>query len=257
MNLTIPYSPQKAAKTLFSVVLFLVSADIAGQVSKYFFGHERLLGFVKLFDLNGEGNIPSWYSSIALLLCAFLLANITSLKKHSPYRAHWRALSFIFVYLSIDESAQLHERWNYLMKPFVQLIKPFIHSSELLYAPWVVPGAIFVAVVLISYIKFLNRLPQQIKWLFLIAGTVYVTGAVGMEVVENYLLGNSGGVETFFYQMIVVIEEFYEMFGIIVFIYALLSYLERIIPSSQSLDIPQENKLVRYPLSPLAVPRSR
>jgi hypothetical protein len=257
MNLTIPYSPQKAAKTLFSVVLFLVSADIAGQVSKYFFGHERLLGFVKLFDLNREGTIPSWYSSITLLLCAFLLANITSLKKHSPYRTHWKALSFIFLYLSVDEAAELHERWNYLMKPFVQLIKPFVQSSELLYAPWVVPGAIFVAIILISYVKFLNRLPKQIKWLFLIAGTVYVTGAVGMELVENYLLGNSGGVETFFYQMIVVIEEFYEMFGIIIFIYALLSYLERIIPNSPSLDTPQENKMVRYPLSPLASLRSR
>jgi hypothetical protein len=156
MNLTIPYSPQKAAKTLLSVVLFLVSADIAGQVSTYFFGHERLLGFVKLFDLNREGNIPSWYSSITLLLCAFLLANIASLKKGFPYSSHWKALSLIFVYLSVDESAELHEKWNYLMKPF-------IHSSGVLYAPWVVPGSIFVVIVLISYVKFLSHLPSQIS----------------------------------------------------------------------------------------------
>jgi hypothetical protein len=237
MNLTIPYSPQKAAKTLLSIVLFLVLADIAGQVSTYFFGHGRLLGFVKLFDLNREGNIPSWYSSIALLLCAFLLANIASLKKGFPYSAHWKALSFIFVYLSVDESAELHERLNYLMHPL-------LHGSRALNVPWLIPGSMFVVIVLISYAKFLSHLPRQIKWLFLLAGTVYVGGAVGMELIEGYLLGNSG-IETFFYQMMVVVEEFSEMFGIIIFIYALLSYLEKILPNSPNLDNLQEDKRAR------------
>lgn len=244
MNLTIPYSPQKAAKTLFSIVLCLITADIVGQVSKYFFGHERLLGFVKLFDLNRESNIPSWYSSVTLLLCAFLLANIASLKKGFPYSYHWKALSFIFVYLSVDESAELHERWNYLMKPF-------IHSSGVLYAPWVVPGAIFVVIVLISYIKFLSHLPRQIKWLFLLAGTVYVGGAVGMELLEGYLLGDSG-IETFVYQMVVVLEEFSEMFGIIIFIYALLSYLEKMLANSPNSDNLKEDKGARIPIKATA-----
>jgi hypothetical protein len=246
MNLTIPYSPQKASKTLFSIVLFLISVDIIGQVSKYFFGHGRLLGFVTLFDLNREGNIPSWYSSVTLLLCAFLLANIAFIKKSFPYSAHWKALSFLFVYMSIDESVALHERWNFFMQPFVS--SGFLSGSGFLYAPWIVPGFILVVVILIAYIKFLGHLPRRTKWLFLLAGTVYVGGAVGVELIEGYLLGDSG-IETFGYQMAVVLQEFSEMFGIIIFTYALLSYLEKILPNSPSLDNPQEDKRARDPIN--------
>ncbi len=220
MNLTIPYSPQKATRILFSVILFLTSADILGQISKYFWNHERLLGFVKLFDLDLEGNIPSWYSSVALLFCAFLLANITSVKKDSPYSSHWKALSLVFIYLSIDESAQLHERLNYL-------IHPLIHDSRALNILWVVPGSIFVMTILLTYLKFLSHIPNKIKFLFLTAGTIYVGGAVGLELIGNYLVGDSE-IHTFLSQMVVAAEEFLEMFGIVVFIYALLSYIENI-----------------------------
>jgi hypothetical protein len=78
-----------------------------------------------------------------------------------------------------------------------------------------------------------------------------VGGAVGMELIENYLLGNSG-IETFFYQMMVVVEEFSEMFGVIIFIYALLSYLEKILPNSSHLDNPQVDERAKAPINATA-----
>ena len=249
MNLTIPYSSQKIVRILFSIILFLTFADILGQISKYFWSHERLLGFVKLFDLNLEGNIPSWYSSCALLLCAYLLANIAYLKKGFSYVSHWKSLSFILIYLSIDEFAELHERLNYIMRLL-------LHSSKALNVLWVIPASIFVITVLFTYLKFIGHLPNKIKLLFITAGAMYVGGAVGLELLENYLLGNSG-IQTFLYQMVVTAEEFFEMFGIVIFIYALLSYIESIsldsLPSGNTQENTSSEASVEVPADQVAI----
>ncbi len=233
INLRIPYSPQRIARALSYIVVLLTAAHTFTQASKYFWNHERLLGFVKLFDLNRESNIPSWYSSCALLFCAYLLANIAYLKKDFSYSGHWKVLSSIFVYLSADEAAELHEKWNFLLHPL-------IHTTGPLAFPWVIPFSIFVIIVLLSYLKFLGHLTPKIRWLFLAAGAIYVGAALGSELIEGYLLGDSG-IETFAFQLAVALEESLEMFGIVIFMYALLSYLQGLLENSPpSLD-QQEN----------------
>jgi hypothetical protein len=102
---------------------------------------------------------------------------------------------------------------------------PLIHDSRFLNILWVIPGSIFVITVLFTYLKFLNHLPNKTKLLFLTAGTIYVGGAVGLELIGNYLVGDSG-IHTFLSQMVVSVEECFEMSGIAIFIYALLSYLQ-------------------------------
>jgi hypothetical protein len=218
INLAIPYAPKKVAGILFSIVLFLTSAHIVTQASKYFWEHERLLGLVKTFDLNREGNIPSWYSSFALLFCAFLLANIAYFKKGSSFGSQWKILSFIFLYLSVDEAAELHEKLNFLLRPLSQ-------SGTPLAFPWIIPGSIFAGLVLLYYLKFLGHLPNKTRLLFLLGGAIYLSGALGSEVIEGYFLGASN-IETFAFQLSVALEESLEMFGSVIFAYALLSYLQ-------------------------------
>jgi hypothetical protein len=218
INLAIPYAPKKVAGTLCSIVLFLSSAHIVTQASKYFWGHERLLGLVKTFDLNREANIPSWYSSFALLFCALLLANIAHVKKGSPFEFHWKILSFIFVYLSMDEAAELHEKLNFLLRPLSQ-------SGTPLAFPWIIPGSIFAGLVLLYYLKFLGHLPNYTRLLILFGGATYLLGALGSEVIESYFLGASY-IETFAFQLSVALEESLEMFGIVIFVHALLTYLQ-------------------------------
>ena len=47
---------------------------LAGQVSTHFLDHGRLLGLVRLFHLDGEGNFVAWFHSM-LLLAAVLLGS--------------------------------------------------------------------------------------------------------------------------------------------------------------------------------------
>ena len=219
MKLTIFISPRRVTLVLAFVVLCLTLAHIAGQSFKYFLGHGNGLGFVPLFDLDGEVSVPTWYSSSALLLCSALLAGIALAKRIAGdrYALSWSALWIIFLYLSLDEGAQIHEQ-------SIRPLRSAFNAGGFFYYTWVVPGAAFVFVFVLAYLKFLAHLPTKTRYLFLVAGALYVGGALGME-----LLGGRHadlyGIYNMSYVMLVTGEEVLEMLGVIVFIYALLSYL--------------------------------
>jgi hypothetical protein len=62
----------------------------------------------RLLDLDLEGNLPTWLSSIqffGVALCAALLSQYVSGRR----AVAWRGFALLFVFLSIDESAQIHE----------------------------------------------------------------------------------------------------------------------------------------------------
>lgn len=58
--MTVTIIPARVTRWLSLVVACLVLASLAGQFSKYVLGHDRLLGLVPLFDLDREGNVPTW-----------------------------------------------------------------------------------------------------------------------------------------------------------------------------------------------------
>jgi hypothetical protein len=172
-----------------------------------------------LFDLDGEENFPSFFSANLLLFAAILLGFVALLhsKTQKGYAFHWFFLSLIFVFLALDEFTEIHERINFWLKPVT-------HTSGLLYAVWIIPYGVFGIVLLFAYFKFLMNLPRKTAIRFVVAGVIYVTGALVMEALgerlsEKRLEG------TFAFNASVVIEEVLEMIGSILFIYALLSYI--------------------------------
>ncbi|MCZ0904903.1 hypothetical protein ON021_33910, partial [Microcoleus sp. HI-ES] len=98
------------------------------------------------------------------------------------------------------------------------------HLGGIFYFVWVIPGAIFVAVTALAYLKFLRHLPRKTRDFFLLAGSIYVGGALGMEMVGGYY-ADAVGQRNLIYGLMVCVEEILEMVGVIVFIYALLSYI--------------------------------
>ena len=81
-------SAAAVAGILGTVIALLVLADVAGQISTYYFGHPAVLGLVALFDLDSEANMPSWYSASVLLICSGVLALIATAKTVRFYRWH-------------------------------------------------------------------------------------------------------------------------------------------------------------------------
>lgn len=220
VTMKVVISPQKTAKTLTLAVLCITFVAVAVKFIAYFSGHNELLGLIRQFDLNGEANIPAWYSSVTLLICSVLLATIASVKNANgdKYALHWKTMAIVFLFLALDEVAQIHEMIT------VQVRRTAFHPSGFFYYSWVIPYGIVVIILGLSYLRFLAHLPAKIRWLFVIAGGMYVGGALGMEMVAGFhrsLYWNKDVVHT----MMTIVEEFLEMTGIVVFIYALTSYM--------------------------------
>jgi hypothetical protein len=209
--------PRNVAKILVLVVSFITLASLAGQFCKHVLGYDYVLGFVPLFDLNGERNVPAWYASSTLLLCSALLALIASseAKKGARYVLHWRALSVIFLFMSLDEVVQIHEA-------AVEPLRSWLGAGGLFHYAWTIVGIAFVLSFALAYLPFVANLDARTRRLFVASGGLYVGGALGMELIQGWhdSLYGMGGVTA----LITTVEEVLEMSGVVVFIYALLSY---------------------------------
>lgn len=173
--MNIKLCPQQILKINLLLIFFLLSANILGIVSTYFFDHGRLYGLIPLFDFDREKNIPTLYSSIGLIVVSILLYSISITHKNlkSSYKM-WLGLSLIFLFLAIDEIAAIHEG---LGTP----TRDALNISGFLYYAWFIPYGIALIVFIISYSKFLFNLPKSTMILFLVSGTTFISGAIGFE----------------------------------------------------------------------------
>jgi hypothetical protein len=174
----------------------------------------------RFFVFDMEYNFPSLYSALGLLFCSYLLAMIATIKKPTQYRytKSWTILSFIFMYLAIDELCSIHEL-------LIPILRNVFDAQGIFFFPWVIPAFILLIVFLIVFRDFIVNLPKKTKILFLLAGGVYVGGAMGMELIDGYF-ADVLGFDTKAYWIASTIEELLEMLGIVIFIYGLLSYIQ-------------------------------
>lgn len=203
------------------------------QFLDYLLGSQELHVLLTRLEVGSDSSIPTWYSSFALLLCSILLAAVAAVKQRyrDLYVRHWSFLSIVFLLLSIDEVAMLHEAGGRIFKTLVEALG--FTTNGFIYATWVVPGAVFVLVVALVYLRFLARLPSRTRSLFLAAGAVFITGALGTEMLSARLISFYGWENLahipFSVRIVIslqtAVEELLEMLGVVIFVYALLSYL--------------------------------
>jgi hypothetical protein len=178
----------------------------------------------KFFNLDYEGTFPSFYSAILLLLSAFLLFLISTQRKIISYHTHWKVLGFILLFLCLDEATSIHE--EFIGEVQVRLFDQggFSDLNGFLYFGWVIPYGLLMAGVGLYFLKFLLSLPSQIRNLFILAGCIYISGALGCELMEGYYKKNNPS-DTIMMGLYISIEETLEMSGSSIFVYALLHYV--------------------------------
>lgn len=183
------------------------------------------LGFIHTFDLSGERNIPTWYASGSLLLCAvlsFLVAH-THRKAGSKWTKYWFGLAWLFIYLSIDETATVHER----IGAALDRISPTLAAvGGILNYLWVLFGLAAVLIVSLLYLRFFVALPRRTRTLFFIASATFVGGALGVEMVNAWIADTYGG-RTVQWVTLTIVEELLEMTGVLIFVYALLEIITK------------------------------
>ena len=207
------------ARTLAAAILILVIGDLGAKLMKDLAGRDYVYGLVPSFQVGGEANIPTWYSSIALAVAAGLLAISAVLVRRSggPYWRHWAALGVIFLMLSMDEVAQLHEL---TVRPVTAILK----NQFLWYISWVVPAGVLLVVFGIAYWRFFLALPGPTRRGFAVAFMVYVGGALGMEL-ATAAFGRMW--EERFHFLFNLTEETMEMAGVVILILTVTGFIER------------------------------
>jgi hypothetical protein len=218
---SIPIKSHSIVRVLALIGIFLVCASVAGQLFKYLLGHDYVKGFVPLFYIDNENNIPTFFSVFLLLVASMLLTAITMLhfRQSSRYVRYWAILSLGFLLMAYDEGAMIHER---LIEPIRELLFP--DKASIFFFAWVIPGMILVLILGILFLKFVINIPAPSRKRFLISAALYLGGSIGFELIGGWYTENVG-TGNLAYTMIVTVEEGLEMAGAITFIWALLQYL--------------------------------
>lgn len=209
----------RAAAILGGAVALLFAAGMFGQVMNHVFGHGRLLGFVRIFHLDGEGNAGAWFSSMLLLFAAALCAGCTMCTARAAGRRMWRILAFALALCSLDEFASLHELTIVPMRDALQ-------TDGILYFPWVLIGGAVAAAVGLSCLKDFRRLPLGLYRTIMLSGVIYITGALGVELIGAWWSSTHGELNMG-YEMIVAVEELLELIGAALFTVCVANVLQQ------------------------------
>ena len=208
-------TPNMVRRTLNLTTAALLMAHTLTQVGIYGFGADK--HWLDVVNMDRELNLPTLFSTLLLIMSAVLLQRLSTIEWNDN-AADWTLLSRIFVFLALDEALQIHE---ILILPGLRhQIHPALAST------WVIPYGLIALGLLWRFRRFLTALPAKTSARFLRAGSIYLTGAIGMEMVGSFAV-RSGLIRlhSLWYGAITGIEESLELFGLILFLYALMQEL--------------------------------
>jgi hypothetical protein len=211
--LDIELKPGKVAQFLLILSVGLILAGIAGQLV------ETRQGTLWLFssDSNQELAILRFYSAAMLIFCSGLLFIIAMAQKGANGSGflYWFVLALIFLFLAITKETALHES-------LAVSLRTALNISKLQFYAWTY--GIVVVIFPVLYLKFLLSLPRRTMLLLMLGGTVFLVGAFGLDLIVAYL-GQSIDHHTVAYIGLSALEDALELGGVIVLVYALLSYM--------------------------------
>ena len=180
------------------------------------------------FDPDQERSVPTWFSSMLLMLCSATLFGIAGSrsKRRRGLALQWYLLALVCALLSVDEIAGFHEMVGGRQgSPGTALLWKFgLVGNVYFYFDWILAAGVLVIILTLLYLPLFVRLPGRTMLLLGAGALIYVAGALGLEAIssaEAYTEG-SAGVR---YNIIVGAEEFLESAGVLLAIAGLLFYL--------------------------------
>jgi hypothetical protein len=170
-----------------------------------------------IFNLEVETAPPTYFSCLLLLMVSIILAIIAA-QRNFKSEPGWGILSAIFLFLSMDEAASLHELLFDVVTAYTG------QPSGILHYAWYIPVIPALVIFGLLYLRFWLRLPVFERIFFVVSAGIYLYGVIGMEAVSGWM-DELWGVNSLIYNIAMTIEETMEMGGMILFIYTLLHYL--------------------------------
>lgn len=204
--LAIPVTVLSLASGLLFLALEKSTAETFDDIHFWFY----------FFDVGREINVPTWFSS-GLWIVAGAMAGFFS-RRAAAHRHSWLLFAVVCVIFSIDEMLELHERLDIIGHELAAFL-PFDLGFV-----WVIPGAILALVIVLSLLRLILSLPSGVRNGLLLAGAVFIAGAIGVETLAGLMIASNGMTPLFF--VLTLVEETCEMAGIALCIAALAHLVE-------------------------------
>ncbi len=237
MRLTLDYDiPLKNLLTfVLTIPIFLFFIDSV----VYHFQQDIPAKLQVLFNITLEANIPTWYSSAVALFVGLagllIVEHYYTLKQHSK-TAIWLLIAFFFIYMSVDDTSQFHERVSTVWATYAKQSDNSLSSSlishfksyywQLLFLP--IFGLIALAMLYVIKTEFKVRKAQ---WFFIIGLGCFVFAVVldyidGIDRYYQYVIQQTGVTFQFLEHLSRATEEMTEMIGLGFILTALLLHCE-------------------------------
>ncbi len=212
----------RLARALGVGVAVLALLNVVAIVLRHGLGHEWVLGFRDLIDLNREGSFGTWFAGLLLaaLAAVSVLCGVQDQRLGGRWRRNWFLLAGAFVYVSMDEILAIHER-------VALVVRPALGTSGALYFAWTIPALLLVALFGLVQLRFLAQLARATRLRLFAAAGVFLTGAVGLEMIESAVFTAAGRQQTLLFDSLSAVEEVMELSAVALALCALLHHLLR------------------------------
>jgi hypothetical protein len=172
-----------------------------------------------LLDLDGESNLPTWYSSIQLFVVAVLLGFFAYRTFEKSRISSWllSLLPLVFVVLSIDEVAEIHEwlgkKSDVLLPGGTRGNTPFGETGIWMFLIGI-PFLAFMVFLIRSVRVYFRNKPGVLRK-FVLGMLIFVGGAAGMDTAANFVVIGSRA-----HVLEILMEELCEMLGVTTILWA-------------------------------------
>jgi hypothetical protein len=211
-------NPATVTRALFAAIGVLFLLHLLTIVARLGLDRHRLLGFVPMFDMTLERNVPACFAALNMLACAVLLAMLAVVRRRERDRTAigWAVLSALFLLFTYDELFDMHGAIELPLHEFLQArAVPRLVSF--------VPYAVIAAVALVL-LHLLAALPAPTRRRIVVAGAVFIAGALLIDG-RSADTADSLGIPLHLAELgTQTIEELVEMIGIVLFTRALLRH---------------------------------
>jgi hypothetical protein len=218
-NITLTLSAKKITLVLSVMAAFLMLAYLVSKWAVAAFPDTNISQIVPFFDLDRGSSLPAFFNLLLLLGCTLLTLVIALAQKRAQGGfSHWIALMLVFMFLTLDAYYRIHV--------FLSALSYRMRELGWVFIPWIWVYAAGALLVGILFLRFLWQAPLRFRVLCIMAGILFVIGAAGFESLGRAWLDTVLDADSARYILLTLLEETCEFTGLIIFIYALLWYMD-------------------------------
>jgi branched-subunit amino acid transport protein len=218
-RLDVTVSPLAIARIIALIVTALLAVSFVTAVGRTLLGWD-IERWYRLFFVDFEGNLPTWFSSVLLFSSGAVLAAIAATSRDRGDRCwrYWRLMAALLVALSADEAASFHEMTVYPLRSL-------LGGNPWLRYPLIIPGSIGAAAAVVMFRGFVRTLPAATCRGLSAGAGLFLFGAIGIETVAGWFDPVVHG-DNLPYILLATFEEACEFAGAAMVLHALLRHVE-------------------------------